>query len=835
MFGGITRTLIIVTAVLSAIAAHAQIVLDWTELPPLPEPRSGHFAGAVTGGAVVAGGSNFLVSPFQGGEKQWYGDVFYLPPGANEWMVADELPHPRAYGVTVTQGDMLLLIGGTDGEEHFADTVAVGLPRDKVIFFDGPGPLPPLPEPNAYMGGAMLDDTIHIVGGSASLDATSAYASHWTLDLSVNPHEWTEAPSLPGPGRILPVVVAQEGALYVFSGAELLEDDNGQPTRRYLNDGWRYTEKNRWEEVSGPPHPVVAAPAVPFGQSHIFVMSGDDGSLFEQTQELGDDHPGFRKTVLAYHTITDTWTEAGEMPEGVVTTSAFTMNDMIVVPGGEDRPGHRSAQVHAANVESKAGALATLDYVVIGLYFLVLVAMGAYFSRREKSTENFFLGGRNVPWWAVGISLFGTSLSAITYLTIPASAYATNWLLIINQYGVIFFAPVVVAYYIPRFRATAISTAYEYLENRFNVVLRVYGSLNFALFQICRMSIVMLLPAIALSAATGVPLEYSIIAMGILSTIYTVLGGIEAVIWTDVLQTVVLMFGAVLAFFLVVVNVEGGFMDVVATANTAGKLHAVDWSFNFIDTTLWVCLIGSTFSNAYPITADQTMVQRYLTTRTAKEAGRALWVHAGLALPVSFLFFGLGSALWVYFQHHPETLDPNLGSDAVLPLFIVAQFPVGLKGLIIAGIFAATMSSLDSSINSLSSVCVNDYFRRFKGGMTEHADLNLARAFTVLFGIIGTCGALYLSTLETRSLFESFLTMLNLIGGGLAGVFALGVFTRRGNAWGAIAGAVVSAATVIYIWATSDLNPLMYGAVGFLTALVVGYAVSRVTPATPAD
>lgn len=818
------KTCAILFAVLATASAPAETNLAWEELPPLPEPRSGHFAGVHNDALIVAGGSDFLVSPFQGGEKQWYGDIFVLPRGADEWIRAGELSHARAYGVSIEGESGLYLIGGSDGDSHYATTVRVSWDGNAIAIEEDA--LPPFDETLAYMGGARVGDVIHLVGGQPEALSQEAFARHWQLDLSVESPSWAVT-DWNADARILPVVSVQENRLYVFSGAEISPAPNGV-SRRYLSDGHAFSD-GEWTEVTGPPTPVVAAAVLPAGTSHIFVFSGDTGEHAARTQELGDDHPGFPATIYAYHTITDTWTAVAEAPAALVTTMAVKWDGQYVIPAGEDRPGHRSARVHIGTLSPSEGNFSAIDYGVIAIYFIALIGMGAYFSRREKSTEAFFLGGRRIPWWAVGISLFGTSLSAITYLTIPARAYSSDWILVLNQYGVIFFAPFVVWYFIPKFRENPIDTAYAFLENRFGVLLRIYGSLNFALFQVGRMSIVMFLPALAMSAATGIDIKLAIVTMGVISTVYTVLGGIEAVIWTDVLQTIVLTIGAIIGFFIVFMNVEMGVGEAISTAAAAGKFRSFDWSFNFVDATVWVILIGSTLSNAYPITADQTMVQRYLTTPDAKGAGRALWIHAWLAIPASFLFFGLGTALWIYFREHPEVLDPALLNDATLPLFVVHEFPAGLKGLIIAGVFAATMSSLDSSINSLSSVTVNDYYRRFSSGATEESSLRLARVLTVIFGTIGTIGAIYLSSIETRSLFSNFLTFLNLVGGGVAGVFALGVFTKIGNSIGAFVGAVVSACLVVYVWQYTPLNSLAYGAVGFTTSLAVGYVVSRFT------
>jgi SSS family transporter len=472
--------------------------------------------------------------------------------------------------------------------------------------------------------------------------------------------------------------------------------------------------------------------------------------------------------------------------------------------------------------------LGVIDYAVILVYFLVLIGMGIYFSRGEKSTEAFFLGNRRIPWWAVGISIFGTSVSAITYIAIPATAYAEDWVTLLNSIGIVFLAPFVAIVYLPRLRESSHVTAYEYLEHRFNLATRIYGSVIFGIFQIGRMGIVLYLPAIALNAATGIDLTACIVTMGILATLYTVLGGIEAVIWTDVIQSVVLVAGAILALVIIVTNIDGGFGEMVSLAQEHDKFHTFNWTWDVYSAGVWVAVIGGIFASAYPAMADQTVVQRYLSTADVNEARKALYVNAALTIPIQFLFLGIGTALWAYYTTHPGELDPELQNNAILPYFVIQQFPAGLKGMLIAGLFAASMSSLDSSMNSLSSVIVNDYYRRFVPGVSDLKTLRIARGVTLFLGVFGTFSALYVATRNQEStLFITFLKLLGLVGGGLAGIFVLGTLTKRANGIGAIVGGVTSGVVMYFVRGT-EVHFFLHGMIGFLTAFVVGYGVSVV-------
>ena len=469
--------------------------------------------------------------------------------------------------------------------------------------------------------------------------------------------------------------------------------------------------------------------------------------------------------------------------------------------------------------------LAVIDYAVIFVYFAVLVWMGFYFAKRESSTDAFFLGGRKIPWWAVGISIFGTSLSAITYIAIPASAFAGNWVGGLFNMGILLIAPFVALVYIPRLLTHPYSTAYEYLEKRFNLPTRIYGSLCFAIFQLGRMSIVLYLPAIAMAAATGIDIYFCIITMGIMATLYTVLGGIEAVIWTDVIQSVVLLIGAILALIMIIMKIDGGLPVMIEMANAENKMHFATWSWDVYSAGVLVVVVGGTFSAAYPVMADQTVVQRYLSTSSPKEAAKALWVNAAMTLPMQLLFFGMGTALWVYYTTHPGELPADLQSDAIVPFFVIQHFPMGLKGLLIAGLFAASMSSLDSSMNSLSSVLVNDYYKRFIPNVPEDRALLVARIITLALGVIGTAGAVYVATTNDTTLFDKFVKLLGFVGGGLSGIFALGTLTKRANGVGAFTGAVVSG-VVMYFTSKTEIHFYLHPVIGCTTAFAVGYLVS---------
>ena len=808
----------------------------WGRLPDVPLATGGPFAGMTNGALVVAGGAYFPDEPgYEGGTKVWVDSVYVLPEGADAWQAAEPLEAPRAYGASVTTEGGIILIGGSDAEEHTDEVVRLRWTGDRLERT----PLPSLPKPVAMTGAAMLDSAVYVAGGQATPTSTEAMQNFWALDLRDPERGWQVLEAWPGPGRILAPVAATEEAVYVVSGAALMPDSAGQATRRFLTDAYRYRPEAGWERVADVPRAVVAAPAAGV-DGRLLVFGGDDGELFFRQAELKGDHPGFPKSVLAFDPAAGAWTSLpGEMPEALVTTNAVPTGGGVVIPTGEVRPSHRLPSVMRYQALERAGAAVRgfggLDYAVLALYLALLVGMGFYFSRREGTTDDFFLAGGRIPWWAAGLSIFGTQLSALTFMGIPAKAFAEDWVFLLVNLGILLVAPLVIYFYLPFYRRLRVTTAYEYLERRFNLPVRWFASVTFILFQLGRMGIVVALPSIALATVTGFSVYACILFMGVLATLYTVLGGIEAVIWTDVLQVFVLVGGAVLSFGIILGSLEGGFGELVAVAQADDKFHMVNWTWDATTTALWVVIVGNVFGALVPYTTDQTVIQRYLTTKDEASARQAIWTNAALTVPATLLFFGVGTALFVFYQTHPGRLSPGFASgemagDAIFPFFIAGELPAGVAGLVIAGLFAAAMSSLDSSMNSIATALVTDFWRRLRPQMPDRAALRLAKVLTLVLGAVGTLTALLIATFDVESLWELFLQVLGLFGGSLAGLFILGIFTRKANGRGALVGAVLSVLVLVGVWQLTDVHFFLYATVGIAACVGIGYLASLVLP-----
>lgn len=809
--------------------------LTWSELAALPDTPGlgGPFVGVHRGVLLVAGGANFPdAPPWEGGSKVWYGDVLALEPDAGAWHQAGQLERPLAYGAAVSTAAGIAILGGSDAERHYAECwMLTWDPTSRTV---QRAELPALPISTAFPAATAIADVIYLAAGSDGTDPTALTHAFWALDLSraEADREWVELPAWPGPPRHKAVAAAQRNGagaeqFYLFSGEIPSRDADGALVYDYRTDAYRFDPRaSTWERLSDLPVPVAAASAVPIGQSQILVFSGSTG---EHVMEP-DPRPEFPRVVRSFHTITDTWTEVGGMPQAVVTAGAVRWQDRIVLATGEVRPGVRTPAVRAVEPARGDVGFGALNTIVLAAYLLGLVGIGVRFSRRENSTSDFFLAGKRIPWWAAGISIFATQISAITFVSTPAVAYASDWLVLPGKAMILLMAPIVVALYLPFFCRLEITTAYEYLERRFNVVVRLFGSASFIAFQLMRMAVVIFLPALALSLITGIDPYVCILIMGVLSTLYTVLGGMEAVIWTDVLQTIVLIGGMLVAIFIVAFDV-GGFGAVLEVARTDAKTRMWSGSLSYSDLTTWSLLLGTFALQFGPYTTDQSVIQRYLTTKDERAAARGIWLNGLLAIPVGFVFMALGTCMYVFFKSRPELLPLGMQNDEVLPLFVSGQLPAGLSGLVIAGIFAASMSSLDSSMHSIATACTVDWYRRFTPGATDESALRLARTLTVLLGVLAIGTACLLVSFDIQSLWFFFQKTLGLVSSGLVGVFLLGVFTRRASAAGVLTGAAASVA--VLIWATwfSSLHFYLYAVIGIATCVVVGYVASFLLPA----
>jgi SSS family transporter len=364
---------------------------------------------------------------------------------------------------------------------------------------------------------------------------------------------------------------------------------------------------------------------------------------------------------------------------------------------------------------------------------------------------------------------------------------------------------------------------------RFNASIRMFASALCMLMHVGgRMSIVLFLPALAIATITGTDVVWSILIMGICTIIYTAMGGMRAVVWTDFAQIIVLMGGAIFAIGYAVWSLGGD--QVLAIADSYDKTKLLNFSFDLTEPTVWGFLFLILFDVVLTFPKDQVLMQRTLATSSEKNAGRSIWIFAAILLPGGIIFYGIGTVLFAYYKENPERLDPLLPIDATFPLFIAAELPTGLTGLIVAGIFAAAMGTVSSTINSVATLLSVDFYERLAKNVTQQKSVRFAEIMSVLVGIIGIGLALLLSTLNIHSLLDLTIELAGLLGGGFAGAYTLGMFTRRANSQGVAIGIATAIIVTLVAWLMKLVHPYFYLGISIATCIVVGYFASLLFP-----
>lgn len=468
----------------------------------------------------------------------------------------------------------------------------------------------------------------------------------------------------------------------------------------------------------------------------------------------------------------------------------------------------------------------TGNWIALILYLIATLLVGVYFTKRAgQDTDAFFKAKGRVPAWAVGFSIYATTLSAITYMGTPERAFNTDWSYASGNIAIIAIIPLLIYFYIPFFRKLDVTTAYEYLEERFGITMRVIGSLAFTLFHIGRVAIVIYLPTLAITSVSDIN-PYLIAALvGLLCVIYTFMGGIEGVIWSDVIQGIILLGGAVAVIFLGAFQIDGNFGTVLNEAVQDKKFVSMDnWKFGTAAAAIPIIFIGSIFNNLHQYTASQDIVQRYQTTGSISSTNKSLWTNGLLAFITIPIFYGMGTVLYSFYNN-VTSLPEGFNTSAIVPYFILTQIPPFVGGLLIAAIFAAAQSTISSSLNSISACVVVDLKQRFSKTNNTKNDVLLARIIIILAGVFSTLASLYLINQKTNETWDLFLLVTGLFGLPIAGVFAVGIFTKKANTYGVIIGLIV-AAIVSYFVGKTDITPFTVSVIGFFIAFAVGYVAS---------
>jgi SSS family solute:Na+ symporter len=425
--------------------------------------------------------------------------------------------------------------------------------------------------------------------------------------------------------------------------------------------------------------------------------------------------------------------------------------------------------------------LHVIDYIIIAISLTVSLAVGIRFSKKQTDTKHYFSGGGNIPAWAIGMSIFATLISSITFLAYPGDGYASNWIRLVQGFMVPLVLVFMIGFIVPMYRKVIGISAYQYFEKRFGFLARLYGSLAFVFASFSGMGTVFFLLSLALSSMTGIDTLTVIWVVGIAVVFITLLGGMEAVIWLDVIQGFLLIAGGIFSLAVIIFRTEGGFITIWDTATTNDKMGFGPYDWDFVNLTFWVMAFNGIFYAIQKYGTDQTIVQRYLTAKSDKDAIRASVMGVAMTLPVWTLFMFIGASLFAFYEITTSTLPPDISPDAVFPFFIMTQLPPGLVGLVISALMAAAISSLDSDLNCLSAVGVDDYYARLRPNSSEVDRMRAGRVVVVLGGL----GAILVATLYVFAGDKGALSIIFMLyaifSGGIAGMFLLGLFVTRAN------------------------------------------------------
>ena len=525
--------------------------------------------------------------------------------------------------------------------------------------------------------------------------------------------------------------------------------------------------------------------------------------------------------------------------------------------------------------------LPAFDIAVLVAYVLGVVVFGCWFVRRSRTTEGFVAAGRSLPGWAVGLSIFGTYLSSNTFIGVPGKAYGANWGFFVFSLSLPIAAVIAVTFFVPFYRRSGEISAYHHLEKRFGPWARTYSMVCYVLWEIGRIATILYGVSKGVSWLTGLDTEAVILVAGALITLYTLLGGIEAVIWTDVVQSIVLIAGAGVVALVLVFGMPGGPGQVVSIAADAGKFSLGSFDADATKETFWAVLLFGIFANLNNFGIRQGYVQRYHTARSDRDARRAVWSGALLYIPVSLLFFFIGSSLFSSYNApgnealladlkaqaavkalkgelpagaktpqqvrqagFGEKLDgkiaelkpKDLGDDA-LPHFIRNRLRYGLAGLLIAALFAAAMSSIDTSLNSSATVILSDIYKRYVNpGAGDRASMRVLYAATFALGAVGTVSAL--GMIGAESVLEIWWKISGTLAGALLGLFLLGLIARRAGNVAAATGVVIGLIVIFWLSFSTKLtflpsflhSPLTWhltSVIGTLSIFLVGVLVGR--------
>lgn len=493
------------------------------------------------------------------------------------------------------------------------------------------------------------------------------------------------------------------------------------------------------------------------------------------------------------------------------------------------------------------GSLGAIDIAILVIYGCVLIGMGLYYKRKCRTADEFMVAGRSIPAWAAGLAVMSTYTSSISYIATPGKAYSDNWHPFIFSLCIFPVAWFVCKYAVPYYRKIKLISVYEFLENRLGSWARIYGALSFVLFMVGRIAVILYLASLLLNTFIPCNIVMVIIILGFITIAYTFLGGMEAVIWTDVMQSVVMIVGIIFCAVMLTRDVFAQPDYLIQAAFDANKFSLGSTKLtlasqqHLFDRTIWVMIIFGVTENLRSLIADQNCVQKYSSVADERQAKRSIWIGMLIYIPLTAIFLYIGTALFAYYSPggHPLGEGITKGSE-IFPYFIATKLPVGLRGLVVAAILAAAMSTVDSNLNCSATVLLLDFYKRyFNPNIGERGSIVFLRGMTIAWGVLGTIFAILM--IRAESILDVWWEISGIFGGGVLGVFILGLLRIRLRLWQGLVSIGVSIAVITWgtfvresflsnlniqipdswKWIECNLDVVIIGAVGTAAMMVI--------------
>lgn len=462
-----------------------------------------------------------------------------------------------------------------------------------------------------------------------------------------------------------------------------------------------------------------------------------------------------------------------------------------------------------------------IDIIVFLLFTGGVVAFGCSFFKKKGTSEEFTSAGRSLPGWVVGMSIFATYVSSISYLGYPGKAFSGDWNAFVFSLSIPIASYFAARYFVPFYRSQDSISAYSFLENRFGPWARIYASSCYLLTQIARTGSILYLLALPMNVLLGWHIQTIIVVTSVAIVLYSMLGGMKAVIWTEAIQGIILIGGALVCMFILLFDMPGGPVQTFSIAMEDGKFSLGSFGSSLSESTFWVCLIYGIFTNLQNYGIDQSYVQRYHTAKNEKEAKFSALFGGYLFIPVSAVFFMVGTGLYAFYEVHPGILPDGVGADYVFPFFIVNELPVGLTGLLIASIFAAGMSTIATSVTSSSTIILTDYYQRFRKHAGNRERMLVLKLSSVGVGVAGILVAF--AFMSVQSALDAWWALASIFSGGMLGLFLLGYISRKARNFDAVLGVVCGVILVCWIVISPFVHANLAIVFGTLLIFLVGF------------